>query len=198
MNDEQLAVWQQSTELCVECPVCAFTFSADHTDIDEKTYSCAECAQEALERALADARLEVEELRGVLHGDKGAITDQREIITSLRAEVATSLRVQLRLREERQYAERERNAVEAEVARLTEERDRLQRHHDAHYSEVKEECDDIGRLLEAAEAVLAKACLTGRPGEDGYSYQVGADGSEALQALADTLAEMRERYEEEP
>lgn len=56
------------------------------------------------------------------------------------------------------------------------------------------ECEDIRRLLAAAEAVCAKACLTGRPGEDGYSYQVGRDGSEELQALADMLTEMKERY----
>ena len=54
--------------------------------------------------------------------------------------------------------------------------------------------EDIRRLLEVVEAVCAKACLTGRPGEDGYSYQVGKDGSEELQALADVLDEMKERY----
>ena len=59
----------------------------------------------------------------------------------------------------------------------------------------RQQREDIRRLLEVAEAVCAKACLTGRLGEDGYSYQVGKDGSEALQALADTLAEVKERYD---
>jgi len=87
-------------------------------------------------------------------------------------------------------------ALEAEVARLTEERDDWKATSELAgfpSNVAAQQREDIRRLLVAVEAVCAKACLTGRLGE-GYSYQVGKDGNEELQGLADTLAEMKERY----
>jgi len=54
--------------------------------------------------------------------------------------------------------------------------------------------EDIQRLLEVVEAVCAKACLTGRKGEDGYTYQVGRDGDAALRALAGIRDEFAAKY----
>src|SRR3972149_4189662 len=54
--------------------------------------------------------------------------------------------------------------------------------------------EDIQRLLAAAEAVCAKACLTGRKGEDGWTYQVGRDGDAALRALAAVRDEFDVKY----
>jgi len=56
--------------------------------------------------------------------------------------------------------------------------------------------EDIQRLLAAAEAVCAKACLTGRKGEDGWTYQVGRDGDAALRALAGIRDEFAAKYTE--
>ena len=69
-----------------------------------------------------------------------------------------------------------------EVARLKVERDRQRK--------------DIQRLIAAAEAVCAKACLTGRKGEDGWTYQVGRDGDAALRALAGIRDEFAAKYTE--
>ena len=52
----------------------------------------------------------------------------------------------------------------------------------------------IEGLLAAAEAVCAKACLTGRKGEDGWTYQVGKDGDAALRALAGIRDEFAVKY----
>jgi len=54
--------------------------------------------------------------------------------------------------------------------------------------------EDIERLLGAAEAVCAKACLIGRSGEDGWTYQVGRDGDAALRALAAVRDEFAVKY----
>jgi len=62
-------------------------------------------------------------------------------------------------------------------------------------SEVARQREDIRRLLEAAEAVCAKACLTGRKGEDGWTYQVGRDGDAALRALAAVWDEFAAKYQ---
>src|SRR3989304_1167837 len=56
--------------------------------------------------------------------------------------------------------------------------------------------EDIQRLLAAAEAVCAKACLTGRKGEDGWTYRVGSDGDAALRALAGIRDEFAAKYTE--
>ena len=83
-----------------------------------------------------------------------------------------------------------------EVARLTEERERLLR---LGVSSYRLGCyfaglADIRRLMVAVEAVCAKACLTGRSGEDGYTYQVGRDGDAALRALAVVRDELAVKY----
>jgi len=88
--------------------------------------------------------------------------------------------------------------LEAEVARLTEERDSYVRRltaSDITWSQiVKAQREDIQRLLAAVEAVCAKACLTGRKGEDGWTYQVGKDGDAALRALAAVRDEFDVKY----
>ena len=49
------AAWDQfSTEHCVSCPDCAFTFDSAHTDQDGG-YSCPCCAEAALVARLAEA-----------------------------------------------------------------------------------------------------------------------------------------------
>ena len=60
--------------------------------------------------------------------------------------------------------------------------------------ELAQQREDIRRLLVAVEAVCAKACLTGRNGEDGYTYQVGRDGDAALRALAVVRDELAVKY----
>lgn len=54
--------WQQSTELCVSCPECAFTFGAGHVTQATGEYDCPVCAEsrlrsdrEAMETGLRDA-----------------------------------------------------------------------------------------------------------------------------------------------
>jgi len=54
--------------------------------------------------------------------------------------------------------------------------------------------EDIQRILVTVEAVCAKACLTGRKGEDGWTYQVGRDGDAALRALAGVRDEFAVKY----
>src|SRR3972149_2951374 len=73
-------------------------------------------------------------------------------------------------------------AARLEVARLTEtlaaERADGNEIYGMNKVRFRQQREDIRRLVEAVEAALANACMTGRPGEDGYSYQVGRDGSE--------------------
>ena len=40
--------WLLSTEDCVSCPECAFTFDAMHCDDDGLTYTCPACSEQAL------------------------------------------------------------------------------------------------------------------------------------------------------
>src|SRR3989304_9970635 len=63
-------------------------------------------------------------------------------------------------------------------------------------AKVDQQREDICRLVAAAEAVCAKACLTGRKGEDGWTYQVGRDGDAALRALAGIRDEFAAKYTE--
>ena len=78
-------------------------------------------------------------------------------------------------------------AARLEVARLTEtlaaERADGNEIYGMNKVRFRQQREDIRRLVEAVEAVLANACLTGRPGEDGYSYQVGRDGSERVASI---------------
>jgi predicted SprT family Zn-dependent metalloprotease len=39
---------------CVECPVCAFTFDADHVTVSTGEYDCPVCRQSKLETALRE------------------------------------------------------------------------------------------------------------------------------------------------
>lgn len=39
---------------CVVCPECAFTFAADHVDVDDPIYHCPACAEIRLERVIED------------------------------------------------------------------------------------------------------------------------------------------------
>ena len=100
-----------------------------------------------------------------------------------------------------------------EVTRLTEERERLLRLGVSSYRlgcyfaglaaairgtwerVDRQQREDIRRLMGAVEAVCAKACLTGRSGEDGYTYQVGRDGDAALRALAAVRDEFAAKYQ---
>ena len=54
---EDVEAWQQSTELCVSCPDCAFTFDSMHTD-QGGGYSCPVCAEIRLEARLAEVESE--------------------------------------------------------------------------------------------------------------------------------------------
>lgn len=49
MTAHPISDWLTSTELCVSCPDCAFTFDSGHTDADGG-YSCPNCAEFALMR----------------------------------------------------------------------------------------------------------------------------------------------------
>ena len=69
-------------------------------------------------------------------------------------------------------------------------------HHacDCIQAKLDQQREDIRRLVEAVEAVCAKACLTGRKGEDGWTYQMGRDGDAALRALAVVRDEFAGKY----
>jgi hypothetical protein len=66
--------WERSTELCVSCPLCAFTFDSAHTDADGG-YSCPVCAEVALAAALERAERERDEAREALREAGGVIED---------------------------------------------------------------------------------------------------------------------------
>jgi len=82
--------WEQSTELCVSCPNCAFTFDSTHTDQDGG-YSCPLCAEIHLEARLAEIEQDLiaeRMLRDYSDVEAHAEREQRE---SLEARLETRL-----------------------------------------------------------------------------------------------------------
>ena len=107
--------WEQSTELCVSCPNCAFTFDSTHTDQDGG-YSCPLCAEIHLEARLA----EVERLRAKTSTQLTQVCSERDRaearvveLTADRAEFAGDWRLAVERAE----------AAEARLAEVERERD---------------------------------------------------------------------------
>ena len=58
--------WTESTELCVSCPACAFSFNSHHVDVEGGGYSCPACSELELNASLAASRALVEEKNAAL------------------------------------------------------------------------------------------------------------------------------------
>lgn len=81
------ADWEQSTELCVSCPDCAFTFDSAHTDADGG-YSCPVCVEIRLEARIAEVERERD-----YHARRAAGWEQRVLVAEARVvELEGSLR----------------------------------------------------------------------------------------------------------